>query len=50
MEEEIEDWLKYLRENEDEQIIKNRKKCSMTGRPCGGDSFINKLENFPEEG
>jgi len=25
-EEEIEDWLKYLRENEDEQIIKNLKK------------------------
>jgi putative transposase len=46
LEEEIEDWLKYLRENEDEQIIKNIKKCSMTGRPCGDDSFINKLEKL----
>ena len=32
--------------NEDEQIIKDIKKCSMTGRPCGDDSFINKLEKL----
>lgn len=35
-----------LRENEDEQIIKNIKKCSITGRPCGDASFINKLKKL----
>jgi len=44
--EEIEDWLKYLQEKEDEQIIRNIKKCSMTGRPCGDDSFVKKLEKY----
>ena len=33
LEKEIEDWLEYLREKEDEQIIRNIRKCSMTGRP-----------------
>jgi hypothetical protein len=34
-------WLKQY-----EQIIKNIKKCSMAERPCGDDSFINKLEKL----
>ncbi len=43
---EIEDWSEYLREKDDEQIIKNIKKCSMTGRPCGDDRFITKFEKL----
>ena len=46
MEKEIEDWLEYLREKEDEQIIINIRKCSMTGRPCGDDRFMKKLEKL----
>jgi len=44
MEKEIDDWLEYLREKEDEQIIGNIRKSSMTGRPCGDDRFMKKLE------
>jgi putative transposase len=43
---EIEDWLEYLREKEDEQIIRNIRKSSMTGRPCGNDRFMKKLERL----
>jgi putative transposase len=46
LEKEIEDWLEYLREKEDEQIIRNIRKCSMTGRPCGDDRFMKKLERL----
>ncbi|MFQ5965628.1 MAG: transposase [Candidatus Scalinduaceae bacterium] len=46
LEKEIEDWLEYLREKEDEQIIMNIRKCSMTGRPCGNDSFMKKFERL----
>jgi putative transposase len=46
LEKEIEDWLEYLREKEDEQIIRNIRKCSTTGRPCGDDSFMKKLERL----
>ncbi len=46
LEKEIEDWLEYLIEKEDEQIIRNVRKCSMTGRPCGDDRFMKKLERL----
>ena len=46
LEKEIEDWLEYLREKEEEQIIRNIRKCLMTGRPCGDDRFIKKLERL----
>ena len=46
LEKEIEDWLEYLREKEDEQIIRNIRKRSMTGRPCGDDRFMKKLEKL----
>ena len=36
LEKEIEDWSEYLREKEDEQIIINIRKSSMTGRPRKG--------------
>ncbi len=46
LEKEIEDWQEYLREKEDEQIIRNIRSCSMTGRPCGDDRFMKKLERL----
>ncbi len=38
--------MEYLRENEDEQIVGNIRKSSMTGRPCGDDRFMKKLEKL----
>jgi hypothetical protein len=38
--------LEYLKEKEDEQIIGDIRKCSMTGRPCGDDRFMKKLERL----
>jgi putative transposase len=46
LEKEIEDWQEYLREKEDEQIIRDIRSCSMTGRPCGDDRFMKKLERL----
>jgi putative transposase len=46
LESEIEDWSEYLREKDDEQIVMSIRKCSMTGRPCGSDSFVKKLESL----
>ena len=46
LEKEIEDWLEYLKEKDDEQIVENIRKCSMTGRPCGNDRFLKKLEKL----
>ncbi|HMK65361.1 MAG TPA: transposase [Thermodesulfobacteriota bacterium] len=42
--EEIDNWEKYLTEKENELLIQDIRKGSMTGRPCGSDSFIQKLE------
>jgi putative transposase len=41
---EIKNWKRYLREEGDENLIQNVRKNSMTGRPCGEESFIKKLE------
>lgn len=38
--------MRYSQEKEDVKIIRNIKKCSMTGRPCGDDSFVKKLEQY----
>ena len=46
LEKEIEDWSEYLKEKDEEKIIRNIRKCSMTGRPCGDDSFTKKLEKL----
>lgn len=40
---EIPDWKKYLRENEDEVVINNIRNAMM-GRPCGDVFFIEELE------
>jgi len=41
---EISNWKSYLLEKENIAMIERIKKCSMTGRPCGNESFIGKLE------
>ncbi len=46
LENEIENWLGYLEEKEEEQIIENIKRSSLTGRPCGHENFIKKLEKI----
>jgi len=46
LEKETEDWYEYLKEKEDEQIIRNIRKCSIMGRSCGDDRFMKKLEKL----
>jgi len=41
---EISNWRSYLLEKEDRTMIEHIRKCSLTGRPCGDESFIRKLE------
>jgi putative transposase len=41
---EIENWRKYLNEKENESLIQDIRKGTITGRPCGSDSFIQNLE------
>ncbi|MCX6566577.1 MAG: transposase [Candidatus Aminicenantes bacterium] len=38
-------WRAYLREQEEEEEIKDIRNHIMTGRPLGGEDFINQLEN-----
>ncbi len=42
----IEDWRAYLREMEDKVLVENIRKNSMTGRPCGDEGFIEKIEEI----
>jgi putative transposase len=41
---EIDNWRKYLAEKENETMIQEIRKRTIAGRPCGSDSFIEKLE------
>ena len=43
---EIKDWSKYLREKEDASLIKEIRKNTKTGRPCGDDKFLLKVEDM----
>ena len=43
---EIKDWSKYLREKEEESLIKEIRKNTKTGRPCGDDKFLLKIEDM----
>ena len=43
---EIKDWLGYLKEKGDKQLIEEIRKNSLTGRPCGDDAFIRKIEGI----
>ncbi len=42
--ESIDDWSTYLREKEDAVLIGDIRNSTKTGRPCGDDSFIEKIE------
>jgi putative transposase len=46
LEEDVKDWRSYLNEKDDIQMIKAIKKNTMTGRPCGNDTFINDIEKL----
>jgi putative transposase len=41
---EISDWKRYLEEEEDSSLIQEIRKCSLTGRPCGDEAFVQELE------
>ena len=41
---EIRNWRTFLRQREDTDMTHKIRKSSMTGRPCGDESFIKKLE------
>ena len=41
---EIRNWRTFLRAREDVAMAQEIRKGSMTGRPCGDESFIKKLE------
>ncbi|MFQ5835099.1 MAG: transposase [bacterium] len=43
---EIEDWLAYLMEVQDEAMTTNIRQNTKTGRPCGDDFFIEKIESL----
>jgi putative transposase len=42
---EIKDWSAYLMEKEDRTLIDDIRGCTRTGRPCGENSFVLKMEN-----
>ena len=41
---EISEWKRYLEEEEDSSLIQKIRKCSLTGRPCGDEAFVQELE------
>ena len=43
---EIKDWSAYLREKEDSSLINEIRQKMNTGRPCGDDKFISRLERL----
>lgn len=46
LEKEIMDGSEYLKEMKDKQATNNIRKSSLTGRPCGDDSFMQKIEGI----
>ena len=42
----IKDWEVYLREANNESLVESIRKNGLTGRPCGDDGFISKLEDI----
>lgn len=41
---EAKDWLMFLGQDNNDEVIKEIKKHSLTGRPCGNDNFISGIE------
>jgi glutaredoxin-related protein len=46
LEKEIKNWQAYLHEKDDEQPVKDIRKSSMTGHPCGDEEFIQRIEEL----
>ena len=46
LEREIKDWEVYLEEKDDNKVIDAIRKSSLTGRPCGDDGFMRKIEGI----
>lgn len=46
LEAEIKNWLLFLKEKDDDQVIEDIRKNSLTGRPCGDDTFIQTIEGL----
>lgn len=44
--EQIQDWLGYLEERENYSIVDMIRRNSKTGRPCGDDGFIQRIEDM----
>ncbi len=42
----IPDWSRWLREEDDNQIVKTIRKHTHTGLPCGGTQFVDHLEKM----
>lgn len=43
---EVKDWLAYLNRVEDNQTIETIRKNTLTGRPCGDEVFVGRLEGL----
>lgn len=46
LEEEIPDWFEYLNEKGDDKTFENIRKNTLSGRPCGEEAFVNRLEKL----
>jgi putative transposase len=46
MVERIKDWSAYLREEEDTVLVEVIRQSTKTGRPCGDDRFVMKMEKL----
>ena len=44
--EQIQDWFLYLAEKDDDVTVDTIRSNSKTGRPCGDDGFIQKIEGI----
>jgi len=45
---EIRDWLEYLKEEDDKVMVNEVRSSTRTGRPCGDDSFISRMDGLLE--
>jgi len=43
---EIDDWSKYLRDSEPQEVIETLRKNVASGRPCGDEDFIKSIEKI----
>ncbi len=43
---ETRDWLEYLKEEDDKMVVDELRSNTRTGRPCGDDGFISRIEGL----